>query len=233
MSKTITPSKARNGHSESNIEVPAPQIFRKTAKSIIIEGKSPLIVNSWSETAIEDMMAKQTTAKGDKLNKKEREPVDPVKRFHESIHWLPSGKPGFPVAALKAAIVRAGSDEDFKMTDLRRWFHIQGDLLELDGLAPIKTPVTKMDERYATELKKYHAMGISMRRDMIVLQGTTASIAFRAQYPVWRLKATLIYSSNIDLATLLYLIRSAGFGVGIGAWRPEKKGQFGMFDVSE
>lgn len=227
--KTINPSKARN-HSETSIDVPAPQIFKKTAQSITIEGKSPLIVNSWSATSIADMMEKQTTAKGDKLKKKERAPVDPINRFHESIHWLPDGKPGFPVAALKACIVRAGSDEDFKMTDLRRWFHIQGDLLPIET-EPLKSPVTQMDVDYATELKKYHAMGISMRRDMIKLQGMTASIAFRAQYPKWRIKATLIFSSNIDLTTLLYLIRSAGFGVGIGAWRPECKGQFGMFDL--
>jgi hypothetical protein len=41
------------------------------------------------------------------------------------------------------------------------------------------------------------------------------------------------FNANVlSAAQIVNLFNTAGFGVGIGEWRPEKDGQFGMFHVA-
>ena len=79
-------------------------------------------------------------------------------------------------------------------------------------------------------------MGISMRRDIVRLENGVADIRFRAFYPKWKAKVHVQYNKRaISQEQLLALIDAAGFGVGIGEWRPgapkSESGQFGCFCV--
>ena len=58
------------------------------------------------------------------------------------------------------------------------------------------------------------------------------AIRYRPSYEKWSMKLVIRYDANfIQPRELLYLLNTAGHAVGFGTWRPEKKGQFGMFHV--
>lgn len=60
----------------------------------------------------------------------------------------------------------------------------------------------------------------------------TADIRYRPEFKHWRVKLPIKYNADkISLEQLVNLFNLAGFGVGVGEWRPEKDGQYGMFHV--
>lgn len=61
----------------------------------------------------------------------------------------------------------------------------------------------------------------------------TADIRYRPEFVDWRIPVTLkINASVISPEQVANLLNIAGFGVGIGEWRPEKNGQYGRFHVA-
>lgn len=169
-----------------------------------ILGTSGLIMHKWSEKAKKAMLDKQmkkaVAAKGAK---------DPEQDFRDSIYHLPDGTGyGFPSIGFKAAMVRAGTYLDFKMTFLRGAFHIPGDLVQVFG-----DPV--------------------MREDMVRIAGGTADIRYRAEFLPWSAVLPLdINTSVISLEQVANLAHNAGFSVGVGEWRPEKNGQNGTWRLA-
>lgn len=120
-----------------------------------------------------------------------------------------TGNFGFPAIGFKAAAVRAGTDADLKMTDLRRAFHIPCELVEI---------ITDH--------------GPQMRMDMVRVGMGQADIRFRPEFLNWKATVEILYNKAvINISQIANLFRLAGFGVGIGEWRPEKKGMWGTFTV--
>jgi hypothetical protein len=72
-----------------------------------------------------------------------------------------------------------------------------------------------------------------MRQDTVRIGMGTADIRFRPEFPAWSavLKVRLNRRS-MTLEQLVHLINQAGFSVGVGEWRPEKDGSYGMFHVA-
>jgi len=67
---------------------------------------------------------------------------------------------------------------------------------------------------------------------MVRLNGQTSDIRFRGQILDW--SATLLVSHNVNVVSfdhLINMLSTAGYGVGIGEWRPERDGTFGRFEV--
>lgn len=61
----------------------------------------------------------------------------------------------------------------------------------------------------------------------------TADIRYRAEFPDWKARVLVRYNANVlSEAQILNLLNVAGFAVGVGEWRPEKDGQYGMFHVA-
>lgn len=116
---------------------------------------------------------------------------------------------GFPAIAFKNAIVGACRFVDnLPMTRAAGAFHVLGDLLPLDGPAP------------------------QQRADRVVIGRGTTSIAYRPEFVEWSTTLRIRYNADyISMTQLLNLIELAGFSVGVGDWRPEKKGNHGMFEV--
>jgi len=171
-----------------------------------VVGDSPLIVHAWSAKAKKEMLDKQM-----KKAKTAKEAKNPQRDYEESFYRLPNGKPGFPTIAFKLAMVSAGGrfSDGLKMTELRGAFFVEGEMVEIIG-----TP--------------------RMREDMVRISMGKADIRYRPEFPEWSVMLPIRYNADkISLDQLANILNLAGFGVGVGEWRPEKDGQYGMFHVTE
>ena len=190
------------------IQIPALNIRHA---ELPIVGISPLIVHRWSEKAREQMLGKQmrkaTPAKAAK---------DPQNDYEESLYHLPGGGYGFPAIGFKAAAITAVTQISGLTKVLARGaFHIRG------------IPTTEGEMvRIEGEPR--------MREDMVRIAMGTADIRYRAEFPQWSCKLDIQYNASViapeQVANLLH---AAGFAVGVGEWRPEKDGQYGMFEVGQ
>ena len=202
-------------------EVMIPAIDIKTAM-IKVVGDSPLIVHKWSEKAKKEMLDKQMK----KAKTKGHDAKDPVADFIDSIYWL-EGEPakktesgfldaikngarfGFPSVAFKAAAVsagyRAGVTKD--KVSMNAAFHIDGEFVEIHGVP-------------------------HMREDMVRVGMGTADIRHRGEFTEWYAVFPVRYNSGaISIEQLVNLFSLGGFACGVGEWRPEKGGCYGMFHV--
>jgi hypothetical protein len=182
------------------------EIKRINVQRTVVElvGDSALIVHAWSAKAKKEMLDKQMKkAKGPKIAK------DPERDYKDAFYRMEDGKPGFPTIAFKAAAVSAAGRfaDGMKMTEVRGSFHIEGELVEIIGKP-------------------------NMREDMVRIGMGTADIRYRPEFKTWRVKLPVRYNADaISLEQIVNLFNMAGFGVGVGEWRPEKDGLFGMFHV--
>lgn len=172
---------------------------------ITLIGDSPLICHKWSDKAKKQMLDKQT-----KKAKTAKEAKDPERDFRESMYEHPDGGYGFPVIAFKAAAVGACRFVDgIPMTQAKGAFHIDGELVRISGSEP------------------------TMREDMVRIAMGTADIRYRGEFRTWRVTLSIRFNANVLSAEqITNLFNTAGFGVGVGEWRPQKDGSYGMFHVA-
>lgn len=70
-----------------------------------------------------------------------------------------------------------------------------------------------------------------MRED-VVRVGMGTDLRYRPEFPEWSTVLRVVYvTSALERASVLSLIDAAGMGVGVGEWRPERKGDFGTFQI--
>lgn len=194
---------------------------------IRIVGDTPLIVHAWSEKAKRMMLDAQTGA----TKTKAKEKRDPFDDFIQSLYWL-TGKPeestpeafeealkngakfGFSAGAIKMAANSAAYRMKWvkNQMELRGSYFIKtewGDMAEIKGDAPI------------------------MREDMVRIGMGSADLRYRGEFKNWYIDCTIEYNANgaMSLEQIINCINAGGYTVGIGEWRPEKDGNFGMFHV--
>lgn len=181
------------------IELPALEIAEM---KITVIGDSPLIMHKWSEKAKEMMLDKQM-----KKATQGRQAKNPDQDFEESIHRFPDGRVGFPSIGFKAAAVTAcTSIAGMTKVAARQAFHINGELVPILGSEPKK------------------------RQDMVRVGMGTADIRFRAEFWPWYAPLQISYNTRaLSIEQIMNLLNTAGFGVGVGEWRPERDGQYGRF----
>lgn len=197
--------------------------------TVRIAGDTPLIMHRWSEKAKRMILEKQMK----KTKSSAKEAKNPIEDFIESIYWM-EGKPseyteeafdeacrngarfGFPVTAIKQATIssayRNGITKD--MASLRGAFFIAGEGSEL--IAEVKGCVP------------------TMREDMVRVGMGVADIRFRGEFASWYMDLQVSYNANgaYTLDQIINLINVGGFSCGIGEWRPEKDGNYGMYHVA-
>lgn len=170
--------------------------------TLMLIGDSPLIVHAWSEKAKKQMLDKQM-----KKATKGREAKDPEADYEACFYRTPTGAYGFPAIGVKAAMVSAARYVDAKMTVLRGAFHIDDEMLTVIG-----------EPR--------------PREDMVRVGLGAADIRYRPEFPEWRIPVTIKFNTSaVSPEQIANLLNVAGFGVGIGEWRPERNGSYGRFHV--
>lgn len=171
--------------------------------TIRLVGDSPLICHAWSHKAKQEMLDKQM-----KKAKQAKEAKDPERDFRESLYEHPQGGYGFPAVAFKSAAVDACSHiAGVTKVEARGAFHIIGDMIRIEG-----------EPR--------------MREDMVRIAMGTADIRFRGEFPEWACELTIRFNRNVlSEEQIRNLFNVGGFAIGVGEWRPQKDGSFGMFHV--
>lgn len=180
-----------------------------------IIGDTPLMVNKWSDKAKEMMLAKQM-----KKASSGKEAKNPEQMYNDAryiIEFEDAKHDCFPALAFKASTVDAANMLDLTKVGMRSAYHIFGEagtanqycVLKYDGDAPI------------------------MSEDMVRIAMGTADIRYRPLYPNWSTTVVVHFNKRmISLEQLVNLFNAAGFGIGIGEWRPKGKmssGINGMF----
>lgn len=170
---------------------------------LVLIGDSPLICHAWSFKAKQQMLDKQM-----KKAAKGKEAKDPAKDYQDSLYIHPDGGYGFPAIAFKCAAVTACSQIDgLTKVQTRGAFHVVGEMLKINGKP-------------------------RMREDMVRVGMGTADIRYRGEFPEWWVKVPIRYNSQVlSPEQIANLFNIAGFAVGIGEWRPERDGSYGLFHV--
>lgn len=199
---------------ETVVTIPAINISTATLRLV---GDSPLICHAWSEKAKKEILDKQM-----KKAKQAKEAKDPAEDFFNTLYWLSErpknttladvkkAKFGFPSVAFKAAAVDACSSVDgITKVQARGAFHITGEFVEI-----------KCKE------------GPEMREDMVRIGMGTADIRHRGEFKNWSAEFEIRYNPNVlSIEQIANLFNIAGFATGIGEWRPQRDGSYGMFHV--
>ena len=206
------------------IEIRPIQIRKAT---IHIVGDTPLIMHAWSEKAKREMLEKQM-----KVTKtKAKDAKNPVEDFIRSMYWLTpmptdmtedgfhaaidnGARFGFPVTAFKQAAISAA----YRMGWAKDKMSMRGAFF-IDG-----------DENQMLEIKSDEPI---MREDMVKVGMGTADIRYRGEFRNWSADINISFNENgqYSLEQIINIINAGGYVCGVGEWRPERDGQYGMFHV--
>lgn len=182
--------------------------------SVPIVGTMPLIVHNFSEKSKRQMLDAQ---QGRKSPKQVR---DPEAEFEAAFYRTKDGY-GFPVTAFKAATIGAARfyGKEVSMTSLRQFLFMHGELSENDPQALV--PIVGEPR---------------MREDIVRLGGPSrsADLRYRPEFPEWSTTLAVTYvTSSLSRESVLSLIDAGGMGIGVGEWRPEKRGEFGTYAIDQ
>ena len=175
-----------------------------------LKGKTPLITHRFSEESRQTIEERNQG----KASRKKRV-RDPEKEWRDCLYLLNTGEYGFPAAAFKKCAVTAVTSLRRKgklsKIGVRQAFHV---LHEDEGLVKIKgTP--------------------RQRTDVVRLSKGVADVRYRAEFPEWEVTLEILFNERaISEKEIRSLFALAGFAVGVGDWRPEKGGIYGMFTVA-
>lgn len=186
-----------------SVKMELPKLQIGTIK-IRIVGDSPLICHRWSEKAKKQILDKQMG-----VATAGREHKNPEQDVHDSLYHLDGGGYGFPTIGFKNAAVTACTSLGKSITKVqaRQAFHVVGELVTIEGEP---TP----------------------REDMVRVGQGTADIRFRGEFKQWACTLTVRYNTRVLSAEqICNLFNTAGFAVGVGEWRAEKDGSYGLFHV--
>lgn len=199
-----------------------------------IVGDSPLIMHAWSEKAKLMMLeAQQGKSKG-----KKKDYRNPVREFIDSMYWI-EGKPvlkddaseeeceiafekacangakfGFPATAIK----QAANSAAYRLGWVKNQMGLRGAYFlesNTDGLVEI------------------HSDKPIMREDLVRVGMGSADLRYRGEFRNWYIDIMMKYngSSEYSFESILNALNAGGFTCGLGEWRPEKDGSYGMFHV--
>lgn len=203
------PKRAGKGKDEANtgkavevLEIAALDIQFMT---IGIVGDSMLVHHQWSKKSKDAIKDKQAQ-KADKGKRPKRKPKE---EYEASLYRHPEGGYGFPAIAFKNAAVDACSHVDGLTKVLARGaFHVVGDMVKIEGKP-------------------------KMREDMVRVGQGTADVRYRGEFTTWKCNLTIRYNArSLSAERIVNLFNIAGFAIGVGEWRPQKNGSWGMFHVA-
>jgi hypothetical protein len=145
---------------------------------------------------------------------KNREVRNTEQEINDATYYTEDGACGVPAMAFKAAMISAAhKDLGIEKTMVRKALFLR--CSDANGIIPIE---------YSKMVKRQDAVRVG--------RGST-DLRYRPEFRDWTAK--LIFEIDTELLTVedvVNLLNRAGFGVGVGEWRPEKGGEFGRFKVT-
>ena len=176
---------------------------------VVAVGDSMIVQHRIGESNIEKL--EESTR--EKKIKVKRQPRNIEREYNEATYFLPDGKTlACPSMWFKQSMVNACSFiEGINKTLARAAFFIEGDLIPINGTRKMRTDVVRLG-------------GI----------GKTAQTRYRPEVFPWSVTLPIKYRPDlIDVSDLCNLLNHAGFSVGVGEDRPQKRGgQWGLFHVA-
>lgn len=191
----------------ANAEVKLPPI-QKRRIVVSIVGTSPLIQHRWSEKAKATMRDKQAGKKT-----KNRDVRDPEREGREAAYYTDDGHFGVPAMAIKSALISAAhKDIGVEKTVVKKALFIECDdrnnCLHMDCDEP------------------------EIREDTVRVGMGSTDLRYRPYFFRWSVDVAIVVDAGwLQVADVCNLVDRAGFGVGIGEWRPEKGGDYGRFEL--
>lgn len=201
------------GKKDEGVAVIKPaNIVRATIK---IKGTSPLVINKFSNKAMEMMADAMTTPKNQKKAKTERAVRDFDADFQGARHISAEGWDGISAPALRSAMIDACRTAGLVMTKTKMAVFVIPDGFDKDDGTPLVKIISP------TEPKK------SMLH--VRVGNGTADIRVRPMWTEWSLNVTVEFDTDmITPDSVVNLLDRAGKQVGIGEGRPFSKTSCGM-----
>lgn len=176
--------------------------------TVKIKGLSPLIAHNFDTGTIGKIEDKQ---QGKAKTEKHKVRV-PENDFEGAKHKSPLGFEGFPASGFKKAMIRGAKMIGLVMKDVQTSMFVKADCEE--------TQLVKVDGK------------CRMRTDMVRLSSGVADVRYRPEYLDWKAVLNIEYNAGIlSPEKIIQMVRAAGYGVGVGDWRPDKGGTYGRFEV--
>lgn len=178
---------------------------------IPLVGTSPLVVHKFSQKAKQQMLDNMQG------NKSPREPKDPDAEYEASMYRFDDDRYGFPILGFKAATVGAARfyGRSVTMTSLRQFLFFEGEWSNREGQS-----LAVIDGEP------------KMREDVVRVGNGGTDLRYRAEFSTWKTTLKVIFvKSMLTKDSVVSLVDAGGLGVGIGEWRPEKRGDFGCYAV--
>lgn len=196
----------------SDAQVSINRIGTETLRVPLV-GTAPLIVHKFSEKSKRQMLDNMQGRKSPK------EPKDPEAEYQAALYRHDDGGYGFPVIAFKAASVSACRffGKQMPMTLARQCMFFDAEFSKEDG------------QKLARIIGEPH-----MREDVARVGMGGTDLRYRPEFTEWQTVVDITYvKSMLTRESVLSLLDAGGMGVGVGEWRPEKKGDFGTFQIDE
>lgn len=182
--------------------------IRKNTLTLTIRGMSPLIQHAWSEKSKRQIREKQAGKKT-----KNRDARNPEQEAHDATYFTRDGEYAVPAMMVKSSLVTAAhKDLGVEKTLVRKALFIHCD--DENGCLPLDCdPPT-------------------VREDTVRVGAGSCDLRYRPEFRRWSLPVTFTFDAELLREDdIINLLNRAGFGAGIGEWRPEKGGEFGRYEV--
>ena len=196
--------------------------------TIRIVGDTPLIMHAWSEKAKREMLEKQMKV----TKSKAKDAKNPVEDFIRSMYWLSDMPTDMTERGFEAAIA-AGARFGFPVTAVKQ--------AAISAAYRMGWAKDKMSMRGAffiggneNQMFEIHSDTPIMREDMVKVGMGTADIRYRGEFRNWYADLEISYNTNgqYTIEQIVNIINAGGYACGIGEWRPERDGQYGMFHAA-
>lgn len=185
------------------------QVASETVAVPII-GTAPLLVHKFSAKAKRQMLDNMQGRRTPKESK------DPKAEYEAAFYRTKGGDYGFPAIAFKSAIVSASRfyGKAVTMTLLRQCVFVSGEPGD-DGQLVVRIEGAP-----------------EMREDVVRVGIGGTDLRYRPQFTEWSAVLEVTYvTSLLTRGSLLSLLDAGGLGVGVGEWRPERRGDFGTYRI--
>lgn len=185
---------------------------------ITVTGESALLIDGFGDHAAEQV------SRGTSGSISARHQVEPRVEAERRLYKSSEGKPIIPGPNMFAALIAAGS---FIKTGRKTLTTTKSSLVPACvTVIDIEIPIARPDEKEVVW---------EVDRRSVVIPATGGRImCHRPRFDVWSLSFTVEYdSSMINEATVRELVDHAGGRIGIGVFRPARRGPFGRFRVDK